>query len=927
MLRFCLPSRSALSALVSLLLLAVACDAPVHGGPEGDARDNARAEPKSESDAKPEGDSRAQDDDIPDQATTPKEPNDDWLKSSTVSLRNRVRVPAASERLKASEIVAQLKRYDPGSLLRCEVQDDPAYRAVVDALGGVSWGYNVQLLEDMSQPELRRGPPILHPSLPTGLNAGGSAPVEIAEADIVGLSEGAALFYSASHGLLLVDLTAAEPRFSCAVKLPGRVQDFYYYRDHLVALLGTALIHFKVESGSVRFVESIALNGDVLDTRRFNDRLVIYTNMPIGAASARGGLSNGTVVNGQRHRSLQVFKLGDKLSEELNESLINTTVDDAYLSSGVIASDTEIGSTVHTASSYGDELWASDHYFVVSERLDVTKLNGWITQNYQVCTKSHTDSASYHFCSTRYETRPNPSYVPPDNSGGDRACHGVTLSECLRSVSRASNPTIQVPVGVECEDREYARWVCDAYENRSYTYPELRVETATRLTIFEYTATGFVRLDGKVAEISTPALAELQANASVPKLTTTSATFDLSIPGYLQTLQFQNGFLYAIAAGVLQVYSMGDSSLVRTSSLQVANDTLQSSLFSDDKLYLSDFGYTFSSFMDRSVLRVIDLSNPGFPKQVSQDQSLPGGHTSILATSSGILTIGAVQNFEGDIRNVLKLGLFADPYTSEKAYLIVGSDLAAAYYGDKKSSYFDGSTNRLFLPYRGPERGDAGEWRARVGISHLLADAIASEGALAMAETVDRVRPRPGHVDQYLSFSQNSIGWLTQSEGKWGVKALLAYYTPFALYRRNDGDDYVELSRLGTRCQLRWVNASTLNVRVLASEASSFECGSGAPMAYADNVLFGIAEGVHFAGDGKVSMLSADQIMDVQAKVKQRRTCLLSQTTSDELIDYDMLPPPEEFTCYTPEQYRNILAKRTMASYLVDGAASSSSTF
>ena len=33
------------------------------------------------------------------------------------------------------------------------MQDDPGYRAAVDALGGVNWGYSVQLLDDRSQPE------------------------------------------------------------------------------------------------------------------------------------------------------------------------------------------------------------------------------------------------------------------------------------------------------------------------------------------------------------------------------------------------------------------------------------------------------------------------------------------------------------------------------------------------------------------------------------------------------------------------------------------------------------------------------------------------------------------------------------------------------------------------------------------------------
>lgn len=921
-----LPFRS-LTSLLALLVLS-ACDPatrdasrPVSSDePDSESEpstDSERSEKEPSEQEPPEKEPSVQIESPP--PTPPADSERDWFKARTISLRERVVMPSAAARLSASEIVAQLKRYDPGSLLRCEVQDDPNYRAVVDALGGVSWGYNVQLLDDYSQPEFRLGPALPIPLVPSAYaGAVDRGAVEIAEADIVGLSESAALFYSRSHGLLLVDLTAAEPRFKCGVKLPGNVKDFYYYRDHLVALLGGSLIHFKLVDGSIRFVESIKLNGESLDTRRFDDKLVVFTRFDLGQPtpsattppnpSLAGGASPapGGRPPRREHRSLQVFKFGDMLHEELNESLINTTVDVAYLQNGGVAPDTAPGSVVNTASSYGDVLWASDHYFVVPETLTITKFEQWVTQNYQVCTQSHTVPTTYRYCETRYETRPNPNYVPPDNSGGDRACKGVTLSDCLHAVARAANPTIEVPVGVECRDSTYEQWVCDASENRSYTYPQLRTEAATRLTIFEYTEAGFVRLPGKVREVTTPALANASANATVAKLTTSSDTFDLSIPGYLQTLYFQKGFLYAIADGVLQVYAMGDSSLVRTSSLQVVNRTLQSSLFSDDKLYLSDFGYYWGA-NDQSTLRVIDLSNPGFPKQVSQDQMLPGGHTNILATSSGILTIGTVQNFEDELRNVLKLGLFADPFASEKAYLILGTDLYSAYLGDKKAHFFDSGENRLFLPYTGPER-KSGAQRARMGVSHLLADEIVTEGALTMAELVQRVRPRPAAPGQYLSFAENSVSWLRRVDDKWSKSDLLSYYTPVALYRQNDRDDYVELSQLGSRCQLRLVNVSELNKRTLPSEDTSFECNGGVT-AYGDALLFAGGGGVRFDAKGKVSVLDASEVSALNAKIVQRPVCLFSEMPTNQPVDYAHLPPMDTLKCYARSDYQALVSK------------------
>jgi hypothetical protein len=891
----------------------------------------------SHSDARTPGDTRGPDTRGPDtsepddESSVPAEPGDDWLRASTISLRNRLQVPGAGARLDAAQIVNQLQRYDPGSLLRCEVQDDPAYRAAVDALGGVHWGYAVQFLEDLSKPQFLAGPPPpvrMFPSAAGTANAGGgaAAPVEIEEADIVGLSETAALFYSTSHGLLLVDLAQAAPRFRCAVKLPGQVKSFFYYREHLVAMVGATILHFKLLDGSLQFVESIKLRGTILDTRRFNDKLVIYTQLAIEKPAAApasnppvnpgfpGGLAAPVApyVPPRQHRALEVYRFGDRLSEELSESLINTTVDDVYLrSGGGVPPGAAPGTVVHTASSFGDVLWASDHYFVVTEMLDVTKLSSWITRQYQVCTASHEVPSTYRHCFTRYETRPNPNYTPPDNPSGDRACKGITLADCLRAVARASNPTIQVPVGTQCEERTMTTWVCDAYETRSHTYPELTTTSATRLTIFEYTPAGFVRLDGKVREIATQqvvtqGLADIPFEGQVEKLTTSSEAFDLSIPGHLQTLQFQNGFLYAIASGVLQVYSMAENSLVRTSTLQVASDTLQSSLFSGERLYLSDFGYARG--MDHSTLRVVDLKNPAFPKQVSQDYQLPGGHSSILATSWGILTIGSVANFENTTRNAVKLGLFADPFASEKAYLILATELSAVFLGDTKAHFFDAASNRLFLPYTGQGREQPLS-QARIGISHLDDDAIVSDGALGLEEPVQRVRRRPGTTAQVLGFGQNTVEWLTPEGGAWKSSSVLAYFTPIALYRRSDGEDYVEVSRLGTRCKLHFAEAAELNAHGERVESEPFECGSSPPMAYADNILFGDAQGVSFDDDGTLNVLASERVQELVARARKRQVCLFSTTPTTTPLDYAHLPPADDLVCYSPEEYQAFLAK------------------
>ena len=138
-----------------------------------------------------------------------------WFGANTVAQRVSLPVARLGSTLNAQQLAIQLAGYDPGSLLRCGVSDAPEYKSAIDKLGGVTWGYGVYPLEDLSKPRFMAGLPRPQPQYPTaGFNdAAGAAPVEIVKPDIVAVTESAALFYSSSHGLMLVNLTGAEPSF------------------------------------------------------------------------------------------------------------------------------------------------------------------------------------------------------------------------------------------------------------------------------------------------------------------------------------------------------------------------------------------------------------------------------------------------------------------------------------------------------------------------------------------------------------------------------------------------------------------------------------------------------------------------------------------------------------------------------------------
>ncbi|HMI93641.1 MAG TPA: hypothetical protein VK509_19845, partial [Polyangiales bacterium] len=763
-------------------------------------------------------------------------------------------------------------------------------------------------------------------------DANGAAPVEIVKPDIVAVTDAAALFYSKAHGLMVVNLTGAEPSFECATQLPGVIDQFFFHDGHLVAMAKqqygkgkeSFLLHFDLDGTSLRFVETVKLGPvNILDSRRFNDKLVFYTDLSLqpavpGQAQGlpqgfpqglpAGGVSPGFVPNngGGEHRSLRVFTLGDELVEELHDTLIDTTVSDAQLVSAGVAPGTAIGAVVNEARRFGSDMWASDHYFAVTEEIDKTKFAGWATNYYSTCTQSHVVPTQYTHCTTTYEERPNPDYLPPDNSAGDRACKSVTLADCLRQVARVSNKTIQVAVGQECVERTMQNWVCDRSEQQMVEYPTFSYEAVTQLYIYEYAPSGFVRLDTKVSEITNPGLNALSLEDSVPKLTTSAETFDLSIPGSVQTLQFKDGILYVISQGVLQVYTLSGSSLVRTSTLTVVNDTLQSSLFSEDKLFLSDFGY--NGTMDQSTLRVVDLSNPAFPRIDGATHSLPGGHSSIIASRHGIFTIGAVHRFDGAAINAVKLGLFSDPYAVEEAYLILATELANTWLGQPEEYFFSGPEQRLLLPYWGQDDRFAREYR--VSVSRVVPGEVISEGAVRVPEAVQRVRAIDAEQQSFLTFAESSIEWLTPNGAEWQSRPVLEYFKPFALLRLNEADDYAEVQRLGDRCKVFLSNASGINQRAGGVLSEAFACTHDQGVLAYDHTLLFAEHGVEFDAKGAIRMLSGSEQTEIRARIGQRETCLLSTELVDNLaVDYTKTYDRSQFTCVSPDELQMLVAQ------------------
>lgn len=413
-------------------------------------------------------------------------------------------------------------------------------------------------------------------------------------------------------------------------------------------------------------------------------------------------------------------------------------------------------------------------------------------------------------------------------------------------------------------------------------------------------------------EITNEGLGALEFEAPVSTLATSTETFDLEVPGTVQTLRFVNGILYVISEGVLQVYTLSGSSLVRTATLKVVNDSLQSTLFSADKLFLSDFGYRNRA--DTSALRVVDLSNPAFPSIVGSTHQLPGGHSSIIASQHGIFTIGAVNRFEGQTINVIKLGLFSDPYVDEDAYLILATGLHNTWLGNEEAHYFSGTRQRLVLPYWGQD-SEMGNLNL-VSLSRVVPGKVVSEGAVEVPEFVQRIRPVPqgesAQVEQFLTFAENSIELLSQTgpeEEPWSSTPVLEYFQPFALLRLNAEDDYVEIQRLGNRCKLYLANASDINQRSSGLTSDEFDCVGNAARAY-DHTLLLAGSAFEFDAEANLRELTEAEIAAIEVRIAARETCLLSLEAMDDIaIDYSVPREQSDFTCVSPQALQALSEK------------------
>jgi hypothetical protein len=870
------------------------------------------------------------------------------LAAYTLSYRSQVRVPSSGAIMSYSDFAAQVSRLDPLAAKRCPVSNDAQFQVAVDALGGINWTHPVEILKDRSQPPLYRGriPPMRTDAVPTagGADANSAAPT-IERPDLVGYQENTAIFLSQRHGLLAVDTEGAKPVLSCALKLPGRPKYFFYHGNEIVLLVNgmsanqAAVLRFSVVPGGFSFLDAVMLpNQQIQDARLFDNTLVTYANLytppetpttdtnPDGGGSAVPVTTPSITLAGVK---VTVVKWGAQLGLAWQEELLNDhTRSDPLDGQDLDAAVKQLvpEQVVATYKSYKPFISASDRYFVVSRDIRKTVFTGTQSRTYSYCTAYHPGpEKSVTYCYPKYERRDNPDYVDPQPTGGDYACNGKSLLDCIQEAAPKVSKYIYVRVDPPtCNTYTYHDYICDSRESRTVSYPTYRTDSSTQFVVWRYTDGDFIKLDEQLFQMASPGT----TTGAVPALTFTGAPLEVSgTIDHKGDLQFQHGHFYVLTnqGQVLHTLLIAGNSIAELGVQDMPRlggsysySSAHSTLFSDERMMVSRAYYDRTApqgISNWSDVIMMDLGAPSFPARLNQF-SMPGSSTQLILAEAGILGPGTVSfTSSGVNRNLQKITLFDQDNAGEVDNVLLGTEFNANFTqtwlgtSDDQRIRLDWTSQRLFLPYAGYHHAPDVTFNPaahRLNITAVgVGTGLSSEMTFDLIEDIVRTvtiasSPTAGRA---LAFGDSSIYALTQDAQGWSREVLEEYATPIAVYRINDtGDVHVRIDRIGARCEI-----STFSGSLKAFAPTPLAAGpviacpeSGSPIGVGLDVVFsGSSTGWHLGQDGlTITALTADQVKEAIARIRNDIYCVLDATRDDPTpVPYlDAIPPYVE--CY-----------------------------
>jgi hypothetical protein len=805
----------------------------------------------------------------------------------TVSYRNKVRLPSSGKEMQANEFAAQLKARDPIAPIRCPGEESPAYQDITQFLGGISWSHPVSIIKDSAYPPLydEKDLPQMYARAGGAATANDAAPAAaptIERPDLVGVKNGVGVFLSTLHGLVAIDASGAAPALSCAMKLPGQPKNFLFHGDELVVIVNgsgnangnqtSALLRYSVAGAKFHFVDAVKLEDQTItDARLFDSTIVAYTDW--------------SDKNGQLGTKVVVVQWDDALGVDWQDSLLNDRQKQDPLEGKDPNHQYKAGELVDEQKTFASFVTASDRYFVVPRSVRKTTFTQYATYSYQVCTNYNPQWSQITECNVNYEQRPNPDYKAPDPVSGNYSCNGKKLEDCITAAAPVVSQYIYVPVGQTCTPVWIGR--CETYETRSTTYPQFEYSQATELTIYRFENGTFTKLDST--------LAKMTAATDALKFETDPLVLDGSISNRNQ-LQFQNGHLYFFGDNSLQTMAVAGNSLSYLNKLAIASNTDNnpSIAFASDRAMISSTQYS-----PQSSVTMLDLTSPSVPT-VLTSFGMPGQSTQLMLATGGILGPGTVQlpTGGGTSRSIEKLTLFSRDNGTELDNLLLGTD-----YDAFATSFFSGSDDqrirlsddglRVFVPYAGRKQNTATEPTAyRLGIARIDTGKLVSERSFAVND--DIIRTAAIDDTHSLVFGNSSSYTIDRTTGDWQLSTLSEFFVPFATYRLNDKDIYVQIARVGTKCRISTMagDAAVFGTSTLATtDVSCFE--GEQPIGFQHDIIFQNTNvGVTISDDGKtIAPLAGDAITTILATVSKnsQRHCWIDGATGGTGQEVDFL--------------------------------------
>ncbi|MFC1750134.1 hypothetical protein ACFL2V_15140 [Pseudomonadota bacterium] len=724
---------------------------------------------------------------------------------------------------------SELPRYrslSPHPELLCEQPDDNELTSIASQLGGYKKGVQIYIEPDAATPTLLDGiestysegritnqvfisEPTAESSTASTDNAASTdstanpVSVDIQRPNLTARNSSKAFYLSRTYGLIVTDITgsAEQPvRTSCALPLPGRAVNLLVTEEYLIVLLHSldgkhsGILRLSLSdtntSNSLHimppsYVDSLFFeNHSLLDARMFNQTLAVYLKKY--QAEQKDYIDAEGIAHSYTYLKLDNYQL--KFIE--TDPALETTHTQVFNYADENMQDPNDDD--RWSNYFNHFLSASGEYLVVSETRIHSYISHYETKSAYRCTEYEKQETPYSYCSINWKRIENPDYVTPTSSGVIN-CSGSLLS-CIKAKLPAVSRYIFTADGESCHSGVNTRHICVAGHAEQYQVPVRARDNFSRFHVFRFNHkgdnTGFHKLDDTLASLDGQ------------DIHVTDTPFQL--PGRIQKhdhLHFKGNQFYAITQDGenSQLHSLsiiGNSAIVTDTQTFNARNRYSklSTSFTENKIYVSEAGYSVSAKRHQSNVQVFSLNTPLSPV-LESSFSLPTKLDQLLTNNN--LLIGLGSSFINEILNRNYVGTITAFSSSgqELNSLLLGSDYrsySSTVSYDDQAITFDQGLNRLFMPYQGasPLAGGANAPEVkRLSIINVTENDLEEEHTFTLPVTPQRTLSLSS--SSALSFSDEYIHQLSKQD-TWQAKSVFDGNIPDSIYYSRNYPTHVQ---------------------------------------------------------------------------------------------------------------------------------------